>query len=141
MPRASKKRYGANLFRARVIEILKNPDWLDEGVRSWLQKQSRRPTNYIYTDNEHAALARIVAAGTLFEGWDGYNISELLTAACRFKADGDYEDERILDDLGARNPSQLRLREMGHLVAFCKNIAGLPLAPFKPEIANYDDLP
>jgi hypothetical protein len=34
----------------------------------------------------------------------------------------------------------LRLGEMGHLVGFCRNVAGLPLAPFKPEIARYNDI-
>jgi len=29
---------------------------------------------------------------------------------------------------------------MGHLVGFCRNVAGLPLAPFKPEIAKNDDI-
>ncbi|MGA3309030.1 MAG: hypothetical protein ABSD08_10495 [Xanthobacteraceae bacterium] len=140
MPRVSKAQVRADQFRSRAAEILKDPDWLDEGVRYWLQKQLRRERDYIYTENEHAALARIIAAGTLFDGWDGYSVPDLLTAACRYKADGEYEDERVLDALGARNATQLRLGEMGHLVGFCRNVAGLPLAPFKPEIAKNDDI-
>jgi hypothetical protein len=139
MPRVSKAQLKADQFRLRVAEILKDPDWLDEGVRYWLQKQLRRERNYIYTENEHAALARIIAAGTLFDGWDGYSVPELLTAACRYKADGDYEDERVFDELAARNTTQLRLGEIGHLVGFCRNVAGLQLAPFQPEIVRYDD--
>jgi hypothetical protein len=139
MPRVSKAQLRADQFRSRAAEILKDSDWLDEGVRYWLQKQLRRERGCIYTENEHAALARIIAAGTLFDGWDGYSVPELLTAACRYKADGDYEDERVFDELEARNATQLRLGEMGHLVSFCRNVAGLPLAPFKPEIARYDD--
>jgi hypothetical protein len=139
MPRVSKAQLKADQFRLRVAEILKDPDWLDEGVRYWLQKQLRRERNYVYTENEHAALARIIAAGTLFDGWDGYSVPELLTAACRYKADGDYEDERVFDELAAQNATQLRLGEIGHLVGFCRNVAGLQLAPFQPEIVRYDD--
>ncbi|HXQ82430.1 MAG TPA: hypothetical protein VN769_00030 [Xanthobacteraceae bacterium] len=140
MPRVSKAQLRADQFRSRAAEVLKDSDWLDEGVRNWLEKQLRRERDYIYTENEHAALARIIAAGTLFDGWDGYSVPDLLTAASRYKADGDYEDERVFDELEARNATQLRLGDMSHLVGFCRNVAGLPLAPFKPEIARYDDV-
>lgn len=139
MPRVPKARLRADKFRLGAAGILRDPDWLDEGVRHWLEKQLRRERDYIYTENEHAALARIIAAGTLFDGWDGHRVPELLAAACRYKADGDYEDERIFDELIARNATQLRLGEMGHLVGFCRSVAGLLLAPFRPEIARYDD--
>jgi hypothetical protein len=140
MPRVSKAQLRADQFRLRVTEILKDPEWLDEGVRYWLEKQLRRERDHIYTENEHAALARIIAAGTLFDSWDGYGVPELLSAACPYRADGDYEDERVLNELEARNVTQLRLGEMSHLVGFCRNVAGVPLAPFKPEIARYDDV-
>src|SRR5271154_1784819 len=102
MARVSKAELRARQFRSQAAEILKDGDWLDEGVRHWLKKQLQRPPDYVYTENEHAALARIVAAGTLFEGWDGYPVPDLLPAACRYKADGNYEDERTLDELEAR---------------------------------------
>jgi hypothetical protein len=140
VPRVSKAQLRADLFRSRAAEVLKDSDWLDEGVRRWLEKQLRRERDYIYTENEHAALARIIAAGTLFDGWDGYSVPELLAAARRYKADGDYEDEQIFEELEAKNTTHLRLGEMGHLVGFCRNVAGLPLALFKPEIATYDDI-
>jgi hypothetical protein len=139
MPRVSKEKIRAAQFCARAAEILKDPDWLDEGVRYWLEKQLRRESDYIFTENEHAALARIIVAGTLFDNWDGYSVPELLTTACRYKADGNYEDERVFNELESRNATQLRLGEMGHLVGFCRQVAGLNLAPFKPEIVRYDD--
>ena len=139
MPRVSKEKIRAAQFRARAAEILKDPDWLDEGVRYWLEKQLRRESDYIFTENEHAALARIIVAGTLFDNWDGYSVPELLTTACRYKADSNYEDERVFNELKSRNATQLRLGEMGHLVGFCRQVAGLNLAPFKPEIVRYDD--
>jgi hypothetical protein len=140
MPRVSKEKIRAGQFRARAAEILKDPDWLDEGVRHWLEKQLRRESDHIYTENEHAALARIIVAGTLFDNWDGYSVPELLAAACRYKADGNDEDERVFDEFEVRKVNQLRLGEMGHLVGFCRNVAGLPLAPFKPEIERFDDI-
>jgi hypothetical protein len=140
IPKVSKAQARANQFRARAAEILKDPDWLDEGVLYWLNKQLSRERDYIYTENEHAALDRVVAAGKLFDGWDGYSVPELLTAASRYKRDGDYEDERFLDALEVRSPRQLRLGEMGHLTAFCRNFAGLPVAPFRPLITRNDDL-
>jgi len=138
MPRVSKERRRADQFRCRAAEMLKDPDWLDEGVRYWLQKQLRRQDGYVYSENEHAALARIVAASTLFQGWDGCSVGELLNAAYRYKADGNDDDERVLDEFVARNVTQLRLGEMGHLVNFCRNVAGVPLARFEPEAARYE---
>ncbi len=139
MPRMSKAQLRAAQFRSRAAEILKDPDWLDEGVRYWLEKELRREPGYMYTENEHAALERVIAASTLFDGWDGRSVPELLDAAFGYKADGAYDEEIMLDELKTRNPTQLRLREMAHLIGFCRNIAGLPLAPFKPRIPRYDD--
>ena len=139
MRRLSKEQTRANEFRSRAAKVLEDPDWLDEGVVRWLEKQIGRELDYIYTENEHAALARVIAAGTLFASWDGQSVSELIDAACRYKADGDYEDERVFNELESRNATQLRLGELGHLVGFCRQVAGLRLAPFKPEIARYDD--
>jgi hypothetical protein len=140
MPRISKERLRAAQFRSRAAGILKDPDWLEEGVRYWLEEELRREPGYIYTDKEHAALGRVIVASTLFDGWDGCTVPELLDSACGYKADGSYEDEVQLDELEIRNPTQLRLREMAHLVGFCRNIAGLRLAPFKPEIVRYDNI-
>lgn len=134
MPRLSKDQIRANQFRSRAAEVLEDSDWLDEGVRHWLEKQIRREPDYIYTENEHAALQRIIVAGMLFDGWDGYTVHELLAAASRYKADGNYEDEQEINELQSRNVDQLRLGEMAHLVAFCRNVAGLSLKRFEPVV-------
>jgi hypothetical protein len=138
MARAPNEQIRANEFRLRAAEVLKDPDWLDEGVRHWLQKELDREAGHVYSQNEHAALARIIAAGTLFDGWDGYTVPILLAAAHLYKADGVYEDERLLDEIEARSVTRLRLGEMSRLVGFCRNIAGVPLAPFKPKITTYE---
>jgi hypothetical protein len=138
--RFSKAQLSSDQFRSRAAEILTDSDWLDEGVRLWVQKELCRGPGYTYTENEHAALARISAAGTLFDGWDGYSVSELLSAASCYKADGDCEDERLFDEHMAKGASRLRLGDIGHLVGFCRNVAGLSVAPFKPEITEYDEM-
>jgi hypothetical protein len=139
MPRLSKDQIRSSQFRSSAAEILKDPEWLDEGVRHWLEKQIRREPDYIYTENEHAALRRIIAAGTLFDGWDGYSVPELLAAASRYKVDGNYEDEQEINELQSRNVVQLRLGEMAQLVAFCRHVAGLPLGRFEPNITALED--
>jgi hypothetical protein len=139
MPRLSKDQIRSSQFRSSCGEILKDPEWLNEGVRHWLEKQIRREPEYIYTENEHAALRRIIVAGTLFDGWDGYAVPELLAAASRYKADGNHEDEQEIDELESRNVAQLRLGEMAHLVAFCRNVAGLPLKRFEPVLTESED--
>jgi hypothetical protein len=139
MPRLSKDQIRSSQFRSSAAEILKDPEWLDEGVRHWLEKQMRRETDYIYTEKEHAALRRIIVAGTLFDGWDGYGVPDLLAAASRYKADGSHEDEQEINELQSRNVAQLRLGEMAHLVAFCRNVAGLPLRRFEPVLTEPED--
>ena len=139
MRRLSKDQIRSSQFRSSAGEILKDPVWLDEGVRHWLEKQMRREPEYIYTENEHAALRRIIVAGTLFDGWDGYAVPELLAAASRYKADGNHEDEQEIDELQSLNVAQLRLGEMAHLVAFCRNVAGLPLKRFEPVLTEPED--
>ena len=139
MPRLSKEQIRAQQFRSRAVEVLRDPDWLDEGVRHWLEKQIRREPDYVYTENEYAALERIIAAGTLFDRWDGYSVSELLASASRYKADGGYEDGQEIDELQSRSVVQLRLGEMAQLVAFCRNVAGLPLKRFEPNITTFED--
>lgn len=139
VPRLSKDQIRANQFRSRGADILRDPDWLDEGVRHWLEKQLARESEYLYTENEHAALARTIAAGTLFDSWDGHSVSDLRKVARQYMADGNDEDELILKRHDAQNVTKLRLGEMGHLVGFCRHVSGIPLAPFRPQIVKYDD--
>jgi hypothetical protein len=136
MARLSRDQIKSSQFRLSVTEILKDPEWLDEGVRHWLEKQLRREPGYIYTENEHAALRRIIVAGALYDGWDGYSVPQLLAAAARYKSDGNYEDEQEIDELQSRDVAQLRLGEMAHLVAFCRHVGGLPLKRFEHIIAE-----
>jgi hypothetical protein len=128
----------AKRFRAKAVELLNDSDWLEDGVRHWLAKELQRPLGYVYSEREHAALRRIAAASTFFAEWGGYDVPELITAASKYAADSDEEDELFLQKLEASQPIQLRLREMGRLVALSR-FAGVDLPRFKPAIELYDE--
>src|ERR1051326_5235843 len=102
----------AQRFRAKANDILKDPEWLEEGVRYWLRDELQRKPDYVYSEREHDALRRIIAASTLFKEWGGYTVSELITATSKYSADYDEEGEEFVNHLTASRPTQLRLREM-----------------------------
>ena len=137
MPRKTKAQYQTQLFRTQTVEILKDASWIDEGVREWLQKELRREPGYIYSEKEHNALRRIVAASTSFEGWDGYTVQQLAVAAARYMADHGYDDEMFLKRLLSSGVKKLRLNEMGWLVRLAR-AAGEDLTRFDPEVELYD---
>ena len=126
----------ADRFRERVREVLQDTAWLDEDVRRWLREELERDPEYIFSDKEHAALARIVAAGTIFEGWDGRTVQQLAVAASRYMADFAYEDELFLKDLLASGATRLRLREMKRLAELAGD-AGEILESFRPVVTRY----
>ena len=140
MARLTKEQRKANLFRARAEELLKDPDWMDEEVQRWLRKELQREPGYIYSEKEHAALRRIIAASTIFEGWDGRTVPELLVTASNYVADYDYEEEVFIKGLHARRTTKLRLAEMHQLVRLCR-FAGLDLPRFDPEVISYQESP
>jgi hypothetical protein len=138
MPRLTKAQRETERFRAQAAELLKDPDWLDEEVQRWLRKELERKPSYNYSEKEHAAMRRIIAASTLFEGWGGYSVSELIVAASRYIADCSSEDEEFLNKLNSSAATKLRLREMGRLVGLAR-FAGVLLPRFDPEAESYDD--
>jgi hypothetical protein len=138
MARVTKAQREADRFRARAAEVLNDPDWLDEVVQRWLRKELQREPGYIYSEKEHAAMRRIIAASTLFEGWDGYTVLELVAAASRYVADYGYEYEKFVKELQASGRTKLRLGEMRDLVDLCR-YAGLDVARFDPEVDSYDE--
>jgi hypothetical protein len=139
MARLTKGQRKSDYFRARAAELLKDPDWLDEEVQRWLRKELERERDYIYSDKEHAALRRIIAASTFFEGWDGYAVPELIVTASKHVAAHSYEGEIFVNGLQAKGVTQLRLGEMHQLVSLCR-FAGLDLPRFDPEVEPYDEL-
>jgi hypothetical protein len=138
MAHDGKDELDAERFRAKASELVKDPDWLEEEVAHWLKKELQRNPKYVYSEREHDALRRITAASTLFEGWGGYTVPELITAASRYTADYDEEGEMFVEQLIASSPTQLRLREMARLVALSR-FAGVDLPRFKPAVELYDE--
>jgi hypothetical protein len=137
MARLTKAQREAERFRAQAAQLLKDPDWLDEEVQRWLKKELEREPDYIYSEKEHAAMQRITAASTLFEGWGDYSVSELIVAPSKYTADCSPEDEEFLDELKSNASTKLRLREMGRLVGLAR-FAGVPLPRFDPQVEPYD---
>jgi hypothetical protein len=140
MARITKARRESDRFRERVSALLEEPyDWLHyEHVRHWLKKLLQRDSDYVYTPAERAALARIIAARTPFEGWGGYSVSELIVAALRYAADFSYDDELFLKDLETRKATRLALGDMRQLVSLCR-LAGLDLPRFDPDVDRFDE--
>ena len=140
MPRITKAQREADHFRQRIIALLEEPDdWLRyEHIDHWLQKLLQRDRNDGYTPGERAAVARIIAARTPFEGWGGYSVPELTTAALRYAADFSYEDEIFLKELEARGATRLALIDMKQLVALCR-CAGVDLPRFTPDVDALDE--
>jgi hypothetical protein len=138
MARVTKAQREVEWFRARLTELLTDPSWLDEEVQRWLSKELQREPGYVYSEKEHAALLRIIAASRLFEGWGGYSVSELGVAASKYIADRSPEDEEFLSELQITAATKLRRREMGRLVGLAR-FAGVPLPWFDPEDEPYDE--
>jgi hypothetical protein len=140
MPRTTKAQREADLFRHRIVELLEEPhDWLHyEHIRHWLQELLQRDRNNGYTPAERAAVARIIAARTPFEGWGDYRVPELIVAALRYVADFSYEDEIFLKELDARGATRLALVDMKQLVALCR-CSGVDLPRFRPEVDTLDE--
>jgi hypothetical protein len=135
---ALKAQHRAHQFRLHAAELLKGCDWLDVGLRYWLQKQLDRPRDHLFTEIEHNWLAQIIAASTLFDGWDGHTVPELIAVAWRHTAQLDYQTRSQFKVLQGLRRMRLRLAEMELLVRICRETAGVPLAPFRPASERYD---
>jgi hypothetical protein len=129
----------ASPFRFRLEALAAEPDWRGyEHIHGWLEKLLRRPIDAEYTPAERAAVSRIIAARTPFEGWGGFGVPELIQSALRYVADMSYEDEVYLKELAARRPARLRLDDMRAVIALCR-IAGVNLPIFRPPVDTFDE--
>jgi hypothetical protein len=139
MARNTKAQREAERFRLRVVALLAELDWFGyEHIRRWLEKLLSFLDRRSATEDERAAVERIVAARTSFSDWDGYSVPELVTAAARYMADHSYEQECFLKELQERNATHLFLDDMRQLVDLCR-MAGLDLARFRPEIEPFEE--
>ena len=74
-------------------------------------------------------LARELAEMKLLGGFDGLTVPELVRAAMAYRADCDPESEEFLDGVVAERPNELPLWQLKQLVAVCRHVAGVSLAP------------
>jgi hypothetical protein len=84
--------------------LLENSDHLREWFLDWADSQLRRDRFYIYSEAEHAVLARELEKMKPFAGFASYSISELINAAIVYRADCDLPDQEFLDSLNHRGP-------------------------------------
>jgi hypothetical protein len=116
-----KKLRQADAFRARVQQLraLSDADWNDWEA-DWLDKEAARYDDYIYTDKERVILNQLVASATVFEGYNGCSVPELLEIVYRHRADLDDDSEAFIERHYRRGPRTLRVRQINRLAAICR---------------------
>jgi hypothetical protein len=119
----------AHQHRATLERLLTDRAHLRSWFIDWAESELRRDRFYIYSDAEHAVLADELARMRPLSGLGGYSIIELHSAAMKYLADCNLEDEDFLKKLDAERPVELPLWQLTWLVAICTHIAGLPLPP------------
>ena len=114
------------------------PHWQLRGwFLDWVEGQLRRDRFYVYTDKEHAVLAKELSSRmTPCVGLAGYTVDQLARAAAAYRADCTEDDEELLMILQRERPSELPLWLMLRLVGICRDIAGLPVPYTDLETAS-----
>jgi hypothetical protein len=119
MPRIGKAQRAldrAHQHRETIERLLADPDPLRSWFLDWAESQLRRDRFYIYSDAEHAVLAKELESMKPVAGFAGYTISELIRAATIYHADCDLEDHEFLDMLTRRQPAALPRWQLLRLV-------------------------
>src|SRR5208282_3026383 len=124
----------AHEHRATIERLLANPAHLRPWFLDWAESEFRRDRFYIYSEKEHALLAKEIARMKPFQGFGGYTVLELLRAALRYRADCDPDEQEFLDRLDTEQPTELPLWELRWLVGICRHIAGVTLPLFDLDI-------
>ena len=103
------------------------PPWALRGwFLDWTESQLRRDRFYLFSENEHAVLAKELSSRmTPCEGWGGYTVDQVVRAALSYRADCSEEDDELLTILQRERPSELPLWLMLRLVGICRQVAGL----------------
>ena len=120
----------AHEHREAIERLLVKADHLRDWFRDWAESQLRRDRFYVYSDAEHAVLAKELDRMKPHTGFAGYSIGELIDAAVAFSSDCDLHDEEFLNGLRAERPSELPRWQLLRLVGICRRVAGVPL-PFR----------
>ncbi len=114
MPRIGKgqKALDRALKHREDIEHLlaRTPHWmLRDWFLDWAEAQLRRDRFYVYTDKEHAVLAKERSRMRPCDGLGGYTIDDLVRAAAAYRADCPEEDDELLAILLREKPAELPL--------------------------------
>jgi hypothetical protein len=123
----------AHEHREAIERLIANPQQLSDRFLDWADSQLRRDRFYIYSEKEHAYLARELERMRPFDGFDGFTIRELVLAAMTYRADCDLPDQEFLDRLNTTQPTKLPLWQLMWLVGICRHIAGVPL-PYQADL-------
>jgi len=123
----------AHEHREAIERLLVKADHLRDWFRDWAESQLRRDRFYVYSDAEHAVLAKELDRMKPHTGFAGYSIGELIDAAVAFSSDCDLHDEEFLNGLRAERPSELPRWQLLRLVGICRRVAGVPL-PFQKDL-------
>ncbi len=124
----------AHEHRATTERLLADPRHLRGWFLDWAESELRRDPFYIYSEAEHALLARELEKMRLYPGFGGYTVDELVQAAAAYRADCDLADEEFLDSLISERPTELPQWQLLRLVGICRRVAGVPL-PFQEDLA------
>jgi hypothetical protein len=119
--RRSKKLLEADIFRARVQQLrnLAESDWSDWEA-DWLDEESTRPDDYVYSDKERVILNQLIASATPFEGYNGWSVPDLLKIANRYRPDLDENNEEFVAQLWKRQPRALWVRTLNQLAKLAR---------------------
>jgi len=126
--KAQRAQNRADEFRSTVAELLQSDVIWTAWEENWLVSESRRRTDYIFSEKEHAVLDRMrdTASGP-FTGYCDYTVSELIAIAYPWRFDLDEEGQDFLEALHEKMPTGLRKRPLRRLVGICRSFEGLDL--------------
>jgi hypothetical protein len=133
MPRIGKGQKAldrAHKHREDIERLLATtPHWALRGwFLDWAEGQLRRDRFYLFSDNEHAVLAKELSSRmTPCDGWGGYTVDQLVSAAAVYRPDCTEEDDELLTILQRERPPELPLWLMLRLIGICRQVAGVPV--------------
>jgi len=126
--KVQRARSRADEFRSTVAKLLQsNTEW-SVWEENWLVSESRRSTDYIFTEKEQAVLDRMrIAASGPYTSYGDYTVAELIAIAYPWRFDLDEEGESFLETLHKTAPTGLTMRPLRRLVGICRAFEGLDL--------------
>jgi hypothetical protein len=131
----------AHKFREDIERLLATtPGWALRGwFQDWAEGQLRHNRFYLYSDKEHAVLAKELSSRmTPCDGWGGYAVDQLVRAALAYRADCSEEDDELLTILQREKPSELPLWLMLRWSEFAGMSPGCrsPIPIWRPLLAR-----